>query len=471
MATAERQRARDSNRIRSSASLPSSLLLFVSLVTLLGVPASAWLPTTASLLTRNAPLFSSATPEQDPPRRRSSKSKRQQQRPPAPQPSNVTASDATEERISQLEQLVAKQAIEILRLQQECRDLTEAAASFARVVEILREAGLQDDEPKKVTQSPVDDESTSIFGEAPSSVLEAADSAGAALLASLLAGHQRLLVDVRDAELFPDMLVQFLELAVLPVAAGLEGLNTTRNRLKLVFPTVSQMLLYRRSMALAAPDVVALSTLGLEPVEEQDNLVVFVAPEPGDTQGWANLEQVLNSGITQPVIVIHPHMSQVPPSLADFTMAYHLRLLSVQYTSASAEEPLASQNATAFETALAHAHQSSGSMTGQTRAMVIRAFPKPWHVFVDVSPDTDADFAIAATFEYAPTSEEVNLAIVECLEGSEREDELVAQQMQEALESGQLDRISEMWDRFEDIDDEEDEDDDDLWTHFRSDSV
>ncbi len=38
----------------------------------------------------------------------------------------------------------------------------------------------------------------------------------------------------------------------------------------------------------------------------------------------------------------------------------------------------------------------------------------------------------------------MNFAIVECLEGSEREDELVAQQMQEALEAGQLDRVSEM---------------------------
>lgn len=66
--------------------------------------------------------------------------------------------------------------------------------------------------------------------------------------------------------------------------------------------------------------------------------------------------------------------------------------------------------------------------------IVIRSYPKPWHVFVDVSPDTDADFVVADTFVNEPTSEDVNNAIVECLEGSEREDELVAQQMQEALE-------------------------------------
>ena len=36
----------------------------------------------------------------------------------------------------------------------------------------------------------------------------------------------------------------------------------------------------------------------------------------------------------------------------------------------------------------------------------------------------------------------MNFAIVECLEGSEREDELVASQMQMALEAGQLDRVA-----------------------------
>ena len=59
---------------------------------------------------------------------------------------------------------------------------------------------------------------------------------------------------------------------------------------------------------------------------------------------------------------------------------------------------------------------------------------RPWHVFVDTSPDTDADFEVAATFDTEPTQEDVNYAIVECLEGSEREDELVAQQMLATLE-------------------------------------
>ena len=69
---------------------------------------------------------------------------------------------------------------------------------------------------------------------------------------------------------------------------------------------------------------------------------------------------------------------------------------------------------------------------------------RPWHVFVDTSPDTDADFEVAATFDSEPSQDDVNYSIVECLEGSEREDELVAQQMQAALDAGQLTRVSEM---------------------------
>lgn len=63
---------------------------------------------------------------------------------------------------------------------------------------------------------------------------------------------------------------------------------------------------------------------------------------------------------------------------------------------------------------------------------------------MDTSPDTDADYTIADTFDEEPTQDDVNFAIVECLEGSEREDQIVAQQMQQALEDGQLDQVANM---------------------------
>jgi hypothetical protein len=87
---------------------------------------------------------------------------------------------------------------------------------------------------------------------------------------------------------------------------------------------------------------------------------------------------------------------------------------------------------------------------------------RPWHIFVDTSPGTGADFEVAGTFDNEPTQDELNFSIVECLEGSEREDEIVAYQMQEALETGQLDRISEMigktLDSYSEITDDDDAD-------------
>lgn len=70
--------------------------------------------------------------------------------------------------------------------------------------------------------------------------------------------------------------------------------------------------------------------------------------------------------------------------------------------------------------------------------------------------------------------EELNGAIVECLEGSEREDEIVAQQMQQALEEGQLDRVSDMigeaLEKY-DIKEEDLDDDEDDFDMFEEDSV
>jgi Domain of unknown function (DUF1995) len=370
-------------------------------------------------------------------------------------------------RMTQLESIVAKQSVEIRKLKQECRTMQEAAEAFHQVIELLRASGLQTDQLPSRTGKPafdsdettttldslgqddvaqcedeeddadddddddddddvdmdmdLDDTETSddakiiyeyfddaeIFGEAPSSVTDAADNAGAAILAGVLGGKQRMLVDVRDSELSgdPDTLVQFIELAILPVAAGLEGLLSSRNRVKLVFPTVSQLLQYRKKMALSAPEVVALSTLGFDPVEDQDNIVVILAPSPDDEEGLKAMNELLeppewkkDQWISQPVVVLNHHMVPISGPAANFEVMYHLRLLSVQYMSSARTDPLVSpfeeesrstddveMNVTAvdkrelvdtlLEEAMRHAHQA-GVHHGVTRAMVIRSYPK-----------------------------------------------------------------------------------------------
>lgn len=366
---------------------------------------------------------------------------------------NANLSELVEElisRVTRLEEFVAKQEVEIYRLKKQCNDLTETTHAFARVVQLLREAGLQDNGLKgfqsiKPIEDSGDDESggmeqsqepsftrmveafddSSIFGTAPLSVLDAADSAGAAILAAMLGGKQRMLVDVRDAELSrePESLVEFIELAILPVAAGLEGLTSARNRVKIVFPKVSQLLEYRRTMALAAPEVVALSTLGFDPVEPRDKLVVIVAPAPDDEDGLRAMAELLAptdpnlEPIQQPVVILNYHMVPVAGLVVDFETAYHLRLLTVQYMSGddakgyfqqfgdegdegdeggegdegdvddvesvadidsgsiSNTENEAIPEDAALEAAMQHAHEV-GMNQVVTRAMVIRAYPK-----------------------------------------------------------------------------------------------
>lgn len=349
------------------------------------------------------------------------------------------------QRIARLEALVSKQEMEINRLKKSNEELTASTKAFAEVIQLLKEAGLGNDESVsqsneqsdsqkagKGTQSDLSStgsdqtgrviesfDDSMIFGTAPSSVNDAADAAGAAILAAVLGGKQRMLVDVRDAELSsdPETLVQFIELAILPIAAGLEGLKSTRNRVKIVFPKVSQLLEYRRTMALAAPEVVALSTLGFDPVERRDKLVVIVAPEPDDEEGLTTMRELLypsdsSQAIQQPVVILNYHMVPVAGLPAEFETAYHLRLLSVQYMSGEVANELLSRldsensgNYTygeddeeyaieededvestteneseekrdeAVEAAMKHAQQI-GMNQGVTRAMVIRAYPR-----------------------------------------------------------------------------------------------
>eukprot|EP00587_Corethron_hystrix_P000592 CAMPEP_0113326502 /NCGR_PEP_ID=MMETSP0010_2-20120614/18562_1 /TAXON_ID=216773 ORGANISM="Corethron hystrix, Strain 308" /NCGR_SAMPLE_ID=MMETSP0010_2 /ASSEMBLY_ACC=CAM_ASM_000155 /LENGTH=553 /DNA_ID=CAMNT_0000186851 /DNA_START=405 /DNA_END=2066 /DNA_ORIENTATION=+ /assembly_acc=CAM_ASM_000155 len=470
-------------------------------------------------------------------------------------------------RIRTLESIASSQTVSIRKLREDVKDLTGTLHEFTDVIALLRQAGLSMEgqnersdrqkemkdtskgSPKKKSESQKSPSSESsdasssgsagfryeyeyfdapdIFGEAPASVIDAADSAGSSILAAMLGGHRRMLVDVRDADLSsdPSLLAQFIELSILPVAAGLEGLTAaSRNRVKIVFSSVSCLLDYRREMALSAPDVVTLSTLDFAVAEEGDAIVVFVAPAPDDMEATEKLQKLLEPSDPkdklQPIVVLlNHHMIPIEVNGADLSVyepVYHLRLLSVQYISGAggndvstnmtatatttpttpeeeqediADEELGEEammkteedEDEALEAAMAHANTGTMTHEGVTRAMVIRAYPRPWHIFVDTSPDLldvdfevavtfdrepnmteinarpwhifvdtspdllDVDFEVAVTFDREPNMTEINASIVECIEGSEMEDEIVAQQMQTAFESGQLSGVMNEW--------------------------
>jgi hypothetical protein len=163
-----------------------------------------------------------------------------------------------------------------------------------------------------------------------------------------------------------------------------------------------------------------------------DNLVVIVAPSPDDEEGLLAMNELLEpkepgkKPIDQPLVVLNYHMLPVSGLAARFEVAYHLRLLSVQFMTGNnapeyfkkwEEEKIQrieiDDNATssnvlygpdgevlprspdstetepevpeeegdvpeedaALEAAMKHAHDM-GVNQGVTRAMVIRAYPR-----------------------------------------------------------------------------------------------
>ena len=162
-------------------------------------------------------------------------------------------------------------------------------------------------------------------------------------------------------------------------------------------------------MALAAPEVVALSTLGFDPIEDSDQLVVVVAPAPDDDEGLKAMEELLaptedgTDEIQQNVVILNYHMLPVSSLPVKFETAYHLRLLRVQFMShgvadeflpsrqmeegendnspedvlngKASDDAEAQKKEDALEAAMQHAHEV-GMNQGITRAMVIRAYPR-----------------------------------------------------------------------------------------------
>ena len=261
--------------------------------------------------------------------------------------------EALTKRVIQLETLVSSQMSEMQKLRREMDQMASTMGDVVNFVDQLQsfvsEESITSFDDKKNTPAiissdksqPLFDDDFEIFGVAPTTIKDAADSAGQSILSAILAGKHRMLVDVRDAELTrdPALLVEFIELAVLPVAAGLQGLDAYTNRVKIVFPTVEELLGYRKYMALAAPEVVSLSTLGFDPVEEKDNLIVIIAPSPDDVAGCEMMQKLLermspnaDKPLSRPVVIINHHMMPIDTgNIGKFTVVYHLRLLSVQY--------------------------------------------------------------------------------------------------------------------------------------------
>mmetsp|Transcript_87500 Transcript_87500/g.248676 ORF Transcript_87500/g.248676 Transcript_87500/m.248676 type:complete len:640 (-) Transcript_87500:454-2373(-) len=163
----------------------------------------------------------------------------------------------------------------------------------------------------------------------PDDLQDAADSAGAAVLAALLQGHRRMLVEIHDPLLDPhtsggsgfgggneaatyaENLASAVELLVLPTAAALEGLpELARNRVKLLFQSQRQLTAARATMTFLSDkvDMAALTDgeAGAQVDDEHDALLVLVACQAEEDADAAELMKFFKAGANCTILVFNP---------------------------------------------------------------------------------------------------------------------------------------------------------------------
>ncbi|CAN0481365.1 unnamed protein product, partial [Ectocarpus sp. 12 AP-2014] len=109
---------------------------------------------------------------------------------------------------------------------------------------------------------------------------DAADAAGAGVVAALMEGRRRLIVEVDDSQLrynSPDFcheaLAEFVELLVLPLTTALENLKARQNRCKIVIQGAHHASQVKEAMVLDAPASLQVVSLSDAKVAKKDRVV------------------------------------------------------------------------------------------------------------------------------------------------------------------------------------------------------
>ncbi|CAM9492114.1 unnamed protein product [Choristocarpus tenellus] len=115
----------------------------------------------------------------------------------------------------------------------------------------------------------------------PKSTMDAADAAGAAVVASLMEGRRRFVVEVEEAQLQTksmhfshEAMAEFIELLLLPLVAALESLNPEQNRCKVVFHNMEHLTEAKKAIMIDDPDTIAMDALEHTSVDPKDRVVV-----------------------------------------------------------------------------------------------------------------------------------------------------------------------------------------------------
>eukprot|EP00752_Nemacystus_decipiens_P016206 g14493.t1 len=170
---------------------------------------------------------------------------------------------------------------------------------------------------------------------------DAADAAGAGIVAALMEGRRRLIVEVDDAQLrynSPDFcheaMAEFVELLTLPLTTALENLKARQNLCKIVIQGAHQVDQVKEAMVLDVPDSLQVVSLEKGRVTEADRVVALVSPENWKGKNGKHLRRVLAEAHDAAIILINPTDPDKflrPADYNAFESVYHLSPMRVNY--------------------------------------------------------------------------------------------------------------------------------------------
>ena len=179
----------------------------------------------------------------------------------------------------------------------------------------------------------------------PDDLYDAADSSGAALLAGMLCGHRRMLVDISDPSLeemvqdgalvegSSDRLARFVELMCLPICAALEGLDgLEQNRVHIMFQSVRNLMAARNVMSIASDSKVGLGAMSVDStLAPCDAVLVLVAPSV--QEGGPDLQALLKAAENRTIIVVNPVFPRGTRAAVFelYEPVYYLKGMSIAY--------------------------------------------------------------------------------------------------------------------------------------------
>jgi hypothetical protein len=202
--------------------------------------------------------------------------------------------------------------------------------------------------------------------ELPKTLEEAIEQAKVATQAALDDGHTRLQVEL-----------QFPELKVLPVAEQfIPAFDHLGSALRVYFPDAGSAALARRDWGEKSYVIRGIRDLKSE-IQPDDQLILFVEPSSVEVQ---DVEQLCRVAQERPVVLLNPRMEDI----VNIGIGVAGRQLRERFLSL---------------------FQSCYYLQPLPNAVIFRAYPAAWQVWVEKGENTEPDYELAAEFTEKPNGE------------------------------------------------------------------